>query len=82
MTVNDYDPNLEELRGIEATVAQAMRRIQRLLAKYGVKAGLDLTSSDGTMTPVDTPTRAARVAELMAQAAKRAQGVDDADGLV
>lgn len=50
--------------------------------KYGVKAGLDLTSSDGSMTPVDTPTRAARVADLMAQAAKRAEATDDADGLV
>ena len=47
--------------------------------KYRENSRLDLTSSDGTMTPVDTPTRAARVAELMAQAARRA---DDADGLV
>lgn len=50
--------------------------------KYRENSRVDLTSSDGSMTPVDTPTRAARVAELMAQAAKRAASEDDADGLV
>ena len=47
--------------------------------KYRENSRVDLTSSDGSMTPVDTPTRAARVAELMAQAARRAEATDDAD---
>ena len=51
--------------------------------RYGDSSKLDLTSSDGTMTPVDTPTRAARVAQLMALAQQRASAEpDDADGLV
>lgn len=54
--------------------------------KYGAKAGIDLTSSDGTMTPVDASTRAARVAQLMALAQKRASAEpaapDDIEDLV
>lgn len=43
----------------------------------------ELTGADGgPVHTIDTPTRAARVAELMAQAAKRAEATDDADGLV
>lgn len=51
--------------------------------KYGARAGLDLTSSDGTMTPVDSAARAARVAQLMALAQKRASAeADDTSDLV
>lgn len=45
--------------------------------KYRENSRVDLTSSDGTMTPADAPTRAARVAELIALAQKRANDIDD-----
>lgn len=77
-----------------AAVAHTKLRIEtrRWLAerlaprKYGVLQKMDLTSSDGTMTPVDASTRAARVAQLMALAQKRASAEpaapDDIDDLV
>lgn len=44
--------------------------------KYGVKSGLDLTNSDGTMA-MDSPARAARVAALLQLAEARKASEDD-----
>lgn len=44
--------------------------------KYGVRTGVDLTSSDGTMTPVDDAARASRIAALLKKAGER-KDLDD-----
>ena len=47
--------------------------------KYGVQQKLDLTNSDGKLQPVDDTARSARVAQLLAIAAKRKAGQDLTD---
>lgn len=44
--------------------------------RYGLKQGVDVTNSDGTLAPVDETAKAARVAQLLAMAQQRK---DDAD---
>lgn len=39
--------------------------------RYGLKQGLDVTNSDGTLVPVDEGARSARVAQLLAIAQQR-----------
>lgn len=39
--------------------------------RYGLKQGVDVTNSDGTLAPVDETAKAARVAQLLAMAQQR-----------
>lgn len=45
--------------------------------KYRERTNVDVTSSDGALTPVDDTAKAARVAQLMALAAQRKEAQDD-----
>lgn len=84
LEIGDAEPRLNQFGGVDTGhVAHSKLRIEtrRWLAermapkRYGLKQGLDLSNTDGTLQ-VDEATRSARVAQLLALAAQRKDDTD------